>query len=74
MFGIDLDLSNLEKESKQQITDFKEAIKKLCIDNPELESSITSYMEQIEKGFEEVRFNEPTRIPEACLKEFNDHL
>ena len=71
MFGIDLDLSDLEKESKQQISDFENALKKLCMDNPELEPQITTYMEQIEEGFEELRFEEPTRIPDVSLKEFN---
>ncbi|MFC1982999.1 PAC2 family protein [Chloroflexota bacterium] len=74
MFGINLDLSSLEKDSKRQASDFDKAIKKLCTDNPELESQITMYMEQVEKGFEEVRFNEPTAIPEVFLKEFDDSL
>ena len=72
MFGINLDLSSLEKASKQQVSDFEKAIKRLCIDNPELESQITMYMEQVEKEFEEVRFEEPTVIPEIFLKEFDD--
>ncbi len=74
MFGINLDLSDLEKESKQQISDFENALKKLCMDNPELEPQITTYMEQIAKEFEELRFNEPTKIPDIFLKEFDDPL
>ncbi|MFC1968152.1 PAC2 family protein [Chloroflexota bacterium] len=71
MFGIDLDLSDLEKESKQQISDFDNALKRLYMSNPELEPQITAYMEQIGKEFEELRFEEPTKIPEVFLKEFN---
>ena len=72
MLGIDLDLSGLETESIQQIADFKDAIKQLCVDNPDLEPSVTSYMEQIEKGFEELKFKEPARIPDVFLKGFNE--
>jgi proteasome assembly chaperone (PAC2) family protein len=72
MFGINLDLSDLEKESKQQALDFDNALKRLCIGHPDLEPQITVYREQIEKGFEELRFEEPTRIPDVFLKEFND--
>jgi len=72
MFGIDLDLSDLEKESKQQITDFENALKRLYMSNPELESHITTYMEQIEEGFKELSFEEPTNIPDVFLKEFKD--
>ena len=72
MFGINLDLSDLEKESKQQISDFENALKRLCMDNPELEPQITTYMEQIGEGFEELRFEEPTKIPDVFLKEFNN--
>ena len=72
MFGINLDLSDLEKESKQQVSDFKKELKRLYIGHPELESQITAYMEQIEKGFEELRFEEPVKIPDVFLKEFND--
>ena len=72
MFEINLDLSDLEKESIQQNDEFKNALKKLCIDNPELEPQITTYMEQIEKQFEELRFEEPTRIPDVFLKELDN--
>ena len=74
MFGINLDLSDLEKESKRQIADFEKAIKRLCMDNPELEPQITTYMEQIREGFEELRFKEPTIIPDVFLKEFDNSL
>ena len=74
MFGIDLDLSDLEKEIKQQISDFENALKRLYMGNPELESQITTYMERIGEGFKESRFEEPTRIPDAFLKEFKDPL
>jgi len=71
MLGINLDLSDLERESKQQNSDFQNALKRLCMDNPELESQITNYMEQVEKEFKELRFNEPTKIPDIFLKEFD---
>jgi len=74
MFEINLDLSDLEKESKQQISDFENALKRLYMDNPELEPQITTYMEQVREGFEELRFKEPTKIPDVFLKEFNDPL
>ena len=74
MFGIDLDLSDLEKGSKQQISDFESALKKLYMGNPEMEPQITKYMDQIEEGFEELRFEEPTKIPDVFLKEFTDPL
>jgi predicted ATP-grasp superfamily ATP-dependent carboligase len=72
MLGIDLDLSDLERESKQQNAEFQDTVKRLCIDNPELEPQITKYLEQIEKEFNEVRFNEPTKIPDIFLKEFDN--
>jgi predicted ATP-grasp superfamily ATP-dependent carboligase len=72
MFGINLDLSDLEKESKQQISDFENALKKLYIDNPELESQIATYMDQIGEEFVELKFEEPAKIPDVFLKEFND--
>jgi len=74
MFGINLDLSDLEKESKQQISDFENALKKLYIGNPELESQIATYMDQIGEGFVELRFEEPIKIPDVFLKEFKDLL
>ncbi len=74
MFGINLDLSDLEKESKQQISDFESGLKRLYIGNPELEPQISTYMEQIGKEFVELRFEEPTKIPDVFLKEFNDPL
>ena len=74
MFGINLDLSGLERDSKQQVSDFEKSIKKLCTDNPELAPQITIYMEQVEKGFEEFPFKEPTTIPDVFLKEFGDSL
>ena len=72
MFGIDLDLSDLDKESKQQNSDFKKELRRLYISNSELEPQITTYMEQIEESFKELRFVEPTKIPDVFLKEFND--
>lgn len=74
MFGINLDLSDLEKESKQQISDFENGLKRLCMDNPGLEPQITTYMEQIEEGFKELSFGEPTNIPDVFLKEFKNLL
>ena len=71
MLGINLDLSDLERESKQQNSDFQDTLKRLCMDNPELEPQITKYMEQVEKEFKELRFNEPTKIPDIFLKEFD---
>jgi len=73
MCGINLDLSGLEKESNQQISEFEKAINKLYQDNPEIESQIKAYMEQVEKGFEEVNFVEPIKIPEVFLKEFDEN-
>jgi len=72
MFGINLDLSDLEKESKKQISDFEKALKTLCLESPELEPQVTTYMQQIRDQFEEVRFEEPTQIPEIFLKEFDN--
>jgi len=74
MFDINLDLSDLEKESKQQVSDFENALKKLYIGNPELESQIATYMDQIGEGFVELRFEEPTQVPDVFLKEFKDLL
>ncbi len=74
MFGINLDLSDLEKESKKQISDFENALKRLYMGNPELESQIATYMDQIGEGFVELRFEEPTKIPDVFLKEFDDLL
>ncbi|MFC1983798.1 PAC2 family protein [Chloroflexota bacterium] len=74
MFGINLDLSDLEKESKQQISGFENALQRLYMDNPELEPQITTYMEQIGERFQELRFEEPTKIPDVFLKELKDLL
>ncbi len=74
MFGIKLDLSDLEKETKQQNSDFKDALKRLYIGNPELETQITTYLEQVEEGFKGLSFEEPTNIPDVFLKEFKDLL
>jgi len=59
-------------ESKQQISDFENALKSLCIESPELEPQITTYMQQIREQFAELRFEEPTRIPDVFLKEFGN--
>ena len=72
MLGVNLDLTDLERESKQQNSEFQNALKKLYMDNPELEPQITKYMEQVEKEFKELRFNEPTKIPDVFLKEFDN--
>ena len=72
MLGINLDLSDLKKESKQQSSDFENALKKLHMTHPELEPEVTTYMERIEEGFEELRFREPTTIPDVFLKGFKD--
>jgi len=72
MLELNLDLTDLERESKQQNSEFQNALKRLCIDNPELEPQIAKYMEQIEEEFKEVRFNEPARIPDVFLKEFDN--
>jgi len=74
MFGINLDLSDLEKESKQQISDFENALKRLYMSNPGLEPQISTYMEQIGEEFVELRFEEPIKIPDVFLKEFNNLL
>ena len=68
------DLSDLEKESKQQISDLDSTLKRLYTSNPELESEISTYMEQIVEGFTELRFEEPTKIPDVFLKEFENLL
>ena len=73
MIGINLDLSDLEKESKRQAAEFSNSIKRFCIENPELEPKITAYLEQIKLNFHELPFNEPVRIPDVFLKEFNEH-
>jgi hypothetical protein len=72
MLEINLDLSDLEKEIKLQNSDFQNAIQRLCLENPELEPQITKYMEQVEKEFTELRFDEPTKIPDIFLKEFDN--
>jgi predicted ATP-grasp superfamily ATP-dependent carboligase len=74
MFGINLDLSDLEKEIKQQLSDYENALKKLYMDNPELEPQVTIYMEQIEEGFKGLSFEEPANIPDVFLKEFDNLL
>ena len=71
MFGVEIDLSDLEKESNQQIRDFENALKKLCIDSPEQEQQITAYMDHVRDSFKEVRFVEPTKIPDVFLKGFD---
>jgi proteasome assembly chaperone (PAC2) family protein len=70
MFNIELDLSDLEKESAQQLSEFENALKRLYIDDPDLEPKITSYLQEIEDRFVETRFEEPTRIPDVFLNEF----
>jgi predicted ATP-grasp superfamily ATP-dependent carboligase len=70
MFGINLDLSDIEKESQQQIADFEKEIKRICLDNPELEPKITRYLEQVRDNFQENKFKESTKIPDVFLKEF----
>jgi len=62
----------LAAESKQQSSGFKNALKNLYLNNPELEPQITTYLERIEEGFEELPFNEPTIIPDVFLKEFDN--
>ncbi len=74
MFGINLDLADLEKESRQQISDFENALKGLYMEHPELEPQITTYMEQIGERFRELRFKEPTTIPDVFIKEFDNPL
>jgi predicted ATP-grasp superfamily ATP-dependent carboligase len=74
MLSINLDLSDLEREGKQQISDFGKALKRLCMDNPEIAPKITAYMEQIEGNFQELIFKEPTKIPDVFLKEFDSSL
>jgi proteasome assembly chaperone (PAC2) family protein len=74
MFGIDLDLSDLEKENTKQISDFERALKRLYRNNPELESQVLKYMETIEERFKETRFEELTKIPDVFLKELDDSL
>ena len=71
MLGININLSDLERESKQQNSDFQNAVKRLCMDNPELEPQIMQYIEQVEKEFKELRFDEPIKIPDIFLKEFD---
>jgi proteasome assembly chaperone (PAC2) family protein len=72
MFGIDLDLSDLEKESEKQTIDFENGLKRLYMENPNLESEITTYMGQIKEKFEEIKFKEPAKIPDVFLKELDN--
>ena len=72
MLGINLDLSDLEKESKQQISHFENVLKRLLIDNPQEGLKLATYMQQIEKNFQDLTFQESTKIPDVFLKEFND--
>jgi hypothetical protein len=65
MLGINLDLSDLEKESKQQISDFENVLKRLLIDNSQEGLKIATYMQQIKKNFQELIFKEPTKIPDV---------
>jgi len=74
MFGITIDLSDLERGYKQQNLYIESALKKLYITNPEMVSQIENYMEQIRESFEELRFEEPTKIPDVFLKEFGDSI
>jgi predicted ATP-grasp superfamily ATP-dependent carboligase len=73
MAGINLDLSDLERESKMQISEFSDAVKRFSLDNPELEPGINTYLDQIRINFRGLNFNEPINIPDAFLKEFPDH-
>ena len=72
MFGINLDLSDLEKESKQQVSEFENSLKSLRIENAELEPQLTTYLMQIGDGFEELSFEEPAIIPDVFLREFDN--
>ncbi|MFC2035746.1 PAC2 family protein [Chloroflexota bacterium] len=74
MFGISLDLSDLEKESEQQISDYSDALNKLFTDRPDLKPQIAAYMEQIRERYEELKFEEPVKIPDVFMKEFDNHL
>ena len=38
------------------------------MDNPQLESKVAAYMEQIRERFEELRFEEPTKIPDVFFE------
>lgn len=71
MFGIKLELFDLEKESEQQSSDFRNSITKLCMENPDLEPQITTYMDQIRERFNEVKYEEPARIPDVFLRELD---
>lgn len=72
MFGINLDLSDLERECKEQLSEFNNVLRILISDDPDNGPKIIKYMEQIQKEFEERRFEEPTQIPDVFLKEFDD--
>jgi hypothetical protein len=71
MFGINLDLSDLEKESKQQISDIRNTVNKLSMEHPELKPQITAYMKRIREGYKVPKFEEPIIIPDVFLKEFD---
>ncbi len=74
MFGINLDLSDLEKESKQQISDIRNTVNELSMEHPELKLQITAYMKRIREGYKEPEFEEPIIIPDVFLKGFDNHL
>jgi proteasome assembly chaperone (PAC2) family protein len=74
MFDIDLDLSDLERGYKQQNLDIESVLKKLYITNPEMVSQIENYMERIGESFEELKFEELTRIPDVFLKGFDNSI
>ena len=74
MFGINLDLSDLERESKQQISDIRNTVNELSMEHPELKPQITAYMKRIREGYKEPRFEEPIIIPDVFLKGFDNHL
>ena len=70
MFGINLDLSDLEKESDKLISDWESQFRKLAIEN----SNISNYVEAIRNNFKEIIFEEPVIVDAKLIKQVEDVL
>lgn len=72
MFGLNLDLSDLETESDKQTSEWEYQLKRLYEANPHIANNIAKYMEEIREKFEEKPFEEPVEVPDSIAREFRD--
>lgn len=70
MFGINLDLSDLEKESDKLISDWDSQFRNLTLEN----SDMSKYVEAIRDNFEEIIFQEPVQVDARLVKQVEDLL